>query len=96
MKYKRLEGVQDALRKIADEAFEGGAQRHVLRERLATLAPRVFVIWGDADQIIPARHAEGLPESVRVVVMPGQGHMVQMEAAAEVNRLLKAFFDGEG
>jgi pyruvate dehydrogenase E2 component (dihydrolipoamide acetyltransferase) len=96
VKYKRLEGVQDALRKIADEAFEGGTQRHVLRERLATLAPRVFVIWGDADQIIPARHAEGLPESVRVVVIQGQGHMVQMEAAAEVNRLLKAFFDGEG
>jgi pyruvate dehydrogenase E2 component (dihydrolipoamide acetyltransferase) len=95
VKYKRLEGVQEALKKIASQAFEGGKQRHVLRERLDTLAPRVFVIWGAADQIIPARHGEGLPQSVRVQVIAGPGHMVQMEAAAEVNRLLKAFFDAE-
>lgn len=95
VKYKRLEGVQDALRKIAAQAFEGGAQRRVLRDRLDTLAPRVLVIWGEADQIIPARHAEGLPSGVRAQVIAGQGHMVQMEAAAEVNRLLRAFFDEE-
>jgi pyruvate dehydrogenase E2 component (dihydrolipoamide acetyltransferase) len=95
VKYKRLEGVQETLKKIASQAFEGDKQRQVLRERLDTLAPRVLVIWGVADQIIPARHAEGLPQSVRVEVIAGQGHMVQMEAAAEVNRLLKAFFDAE-
>lgn len=93
VKYKRLDGVQDALKKIAAQAFDGSTQRRVLRGRVGTLAPRTLVIWGDADQIIPARHAAGLPDTVRVEVLAGYGHMVQMEAAADVNRLLKAFFE---
>ncbi|WP_233857100.1 acetoin dehydrogenase dihydrolipoyllysine-residue acetyltransferase subunit [Paraburkholderia sp. HD33-4] len=92
VKYKRLEGVNDALRKIAGSAFEGGVQRRVYRERLDTLAPRTLVIWGAQDQIIPASHAQGLPAQVRVHVIDGKGHMVQMEAASEVNRLLNEFF----
>lgn len=96
VKYKRLEGVQDALAKIASQSFAGGAQRRVFRDRLSTLAPKVLVIWGDADQIIPARHAQGLAPTVQVEVIAGKGHMVQMEAAAEINRLLKAFFDAGG
>jgi pyruvate dehydrogenase E2 component (dihydrolipoamide acetyltransferase) len=93
VKYKRLEGVQDALKKIAAQAFDGSRQQRVLRERVAELAPRTLVIWGEADQVIPARHASGLPQTVRVEVLSGYGHMVQMEAAADVNRLLKAFFE---
>ncbi len=92
VKYKRLEGVNDALQKIAASAFEGGVQRRVFREKLSELAPRTIVIWGTEDQIIPARHAEGLPGDVRVHVIEGKGHMVQMESASEVNRLLNAFF----
>ena len=93
VKYKRLEGVQEALKKIAGQAFEGSTQRRVLRARVDALAPRTLVIWGEADQIIPARHATGLPDTVRVEVLAGYGHMVQMEAVTDVNRLLKAFFD---
>lgn len=95
-KYKRLEGVQDALRKISAQTFEGGAQRRVFRDRLSTLAPKVLVIWGESDQIIPVKHAQGLSPGVRVEVIAGKGHMVQMEAAAEVNRVLKAFFETRG
>ena len=36
--------------------------------------------------------ASGLPASVRVEVIPGKGHMVMLEAAGEVNRLLNAFW----
>ncbi|QGZ61582.1 acetoin dehydrogenase dihydrolipoyllysine-residue acetyltransferase subunit [Paraburkholderia acidisoli] len=92
VKYKRLEGVQAALGKIAGQVLEGGAQRRVFRDRLATLAPRVLVIWGEVDQIIPSRHGQGLAPGVQVEVIAGKGHMVQMEAAQDVNRLLKAFF----
>ncbi|MBB5426765.1 pyruvate dehydrogenase E2 component (dihydrolipoamide acetyltransferase) [Paraburkholderia sp. JPY158] len=92
VKYKRLEGVNDALRKIAGSAFEGGVQSRVYRDRLDTLAPRTLVIWGAQDQIIPAAHAQGLPAQVRVHVIDGKGHMVQMEAASDVNRLLNEFF----
>jgi pyruvate dehydrogenase E2 component (dihydrolipoamide acetyltransferase) len=92
VKYKRLEGVNETLQKISASAFEGGVQRRVYRDRLDTLAPRTLVIWGSEDQIIPAAHAQGLPADVRVHVLEGKGHMVQMEAASEVNRLLNDFF----
>jgi len=91
VKYKRLEGVNEALQKIAASAFEGASQRRVFRDRLGELAPRTLVIWGSEDQIIPARHAEGLKGDIRVHVIDGKGHMVQMEAASEVNRLLNDF-----
>ncbi len=91
VKYKRLEGVPEALRKIAASAFEGNVQRTGYRDRLAALAPRSLVIWGADDQIIPASHARDLQGDIRVHVLDGKGHMVQMEAAAEVNRLLNDF-----
>jgi len=91
VKYKRLEGVNETLQKIASSAFEGGTQRRLYRDRLATLAPRTLVIWGAQDQIIPASHAQGLTGDIRVHVLEGKGHMVQMEAASEVNRLLNDF-----
>jgi pyruvate dehydrogenase E2 component (dihydrolipoamide acetyltransferase) len=92
VKYKRLEGVNEALQKIAALAFAGGLQQRLYRDRLGTLAPRALVIWGKEDQVIPARHAEGLPSDIRVHVLQGKGHMVHMEAASEVNRLLNDFF----
>ncbi|CAB3768810.1 acetoin dehydrogenase dihydrolipoyllysine-residue acetyltransferase subunit [Paraburkholderia solisilvae] len=94
VKYKRLEGVNDALQKIAALAFVDGVQQTLYRDRVGALAPRAMVIWGEQDQIIPARHAQGLPGDVRVHVLAGKGHMVHMEAASEVNRLLNDFFGG--
>jgi len=49
----------------------------------------IQVIWGSADQIIPAEHARGLPDNVTVNVLDGFGHLVQVEAASEVNKLLQ-------
>ena len=95
VKYKRLEGVNETLQKIASSAFEGSTQRTLYRDRLGTLAPRTLVIWGAQDRIIPASHAQGLAGDVCVHVIEGKGHMVQMEAASEVNRLLNDFF-GDG
>ncbi|MNW17877.1 Alpha/beta hydrolase family protein [compost metagenome] len=48
-----------------------------------------LVIWGAKDAIIPASHAEGLEAEVQV--LPDLGHMVQMEAAEQVNQQLLAF-----
>jgi pyruvate dehydrogenase E2 component (dihydrolipoamide acetyltransferase) len=92
VKYKRLEGVSETLQKIASSAFKDGAQQRSYRDRVDKLAPRTLVIWGELDQIIPASHAQGLPGDIRVHVLPGKGHMVQMESASEVNRLLNDFF----
>ncbi len=89
LKYKRLDGVEAALRGIAGAVFPGGRQRTVLAERLSELAQPVQVIWGREDRILPPAQAEGLPANVAVATIAGAGHMPQMEAAAEVNRLIR-------
>jgi pyruvate dehydrogenase E2 component (dihydrolipoamide acetyltransferase) len=89
LRYKRLDGVEAALRAIAGAVFPGGRQGTVLAGRLAELAQPVQVIRGREDRILPAAQAEALPAKVAVVTIEGAGHMPQMEAAAEVNRLIR-------
>lgn len=88
LQFKRIDGVAAALTTIA-AGFQNGQRQTVdLRDGLAGLTIPVKVIWGSQDQIIPAAHADGLPANVAVSVVPGCGHLVQLEAAAEVNKLL--------
>jgi pyruvate dehydrogenase E2 component (dihydrolipoamide acetyltransferase) len=94
LKFKRLDGAEAALNRIADDTFAGGRQALELTGRLGEIKVPVQVIWGQKDRIIPASHAEGLPASVRVHVLDGAGHMVHMEKAAEVNDLIKALAGG--
>ncbi len=90
LKFKRLDGAIAALRAIADANFKGNTQRGSLREALASLAVPVQVIWGEEDQIIPARHTDDLPAPVKVVRIAGAGHIPHMEKAAEVNAAIRA------
>jgi pyruvate dehydrogenase E2 component (dihydrolipoamide acetyltransferase) len=91
LKYKRLDGVDAALRKIADAVFPGGRQAASVREQLTHARVPVLVVWGSEDQIIDPSQAQDLPGNARVEIFPRRGHMVQMEAAAEVNRMLDEF-----
>ena len=71
MKYKRLDGVDAALRAIADSAFPGGRQSVVLGERIGAAGIPVLVIWGKEDAIIPASHAANVPGArVEIIPMP--------------------------
>jgi pyruvate dehydrogenase E2 component (dihydrolipoamide acetyltransferase) len=92
LKYKRLDGVDSALRAIADRFFPAGAQAVVLRDRLSKVSKPVLVVWGEKDRILPAAHAQSLPSEVKTHILPGSGHMVQMEAPTEVNRLIAGFW----
>ncbi len=87
LKFKRLEGVDQALRQLNGALFDGGRQkvdvRHVVGRQPS------LVIWGSDDGIIPANQAQGL--EAQVEILPGQGHMVQLEAAEQVNQLMLAF-----
>ena len=88
LKYKRTDGVSEALEKIASEfVSDEGAQTVDLRHALSSL-PSTTLIWGSEDMIIPAKHSEGLSDLVSVHIIAGFGHLVQLEAAAEVNKLL--------
>jgi pyruvate dehydrogenase E2 component (dihydrolipoamide acetyltransferase) len=90
LKFKRLDGAVAALRAVADANFAGGVQQVSLRDRLGELRVPTRVVWGEADRILPASHAEGLPASIAVAAIPGAGHIVHMEKAAEVNSLIKS------
>ncbi|SDB56919.1 pyruvate dehydrogenase E2 component (dihydrolipoamide acetyltransferase) [Bauldia litoralis] len=88
LKFKRLDGALAALQAVAAANFDGDAQRHSLRDRLADIAAPVHVVWGAEDRILSVAHAEGLPANVTVTVIPGAGHIVHMEKAADVNALI--------
>jgi pyruvate dehydrogenase E2 component (dihydrolipoamide acetyltransferase) len=90
LKFKRLDGATAALGAVAAANFAGGTQKTSLRDRLADLTVPVHVVWGEADRILPAAHAEGLPESVAVTRVPGAGHIAHMEKASEINSVIKA------
>ena len=90
LKFKRLDGAI------------GGAAKNRRRElsRAASSAARcatgsasstmpVQVIWGEADRVLPAKHAEGLPANVKVTRIAGAGHIPHLEKAAEVNAAIK-------
>ena len=88
LKYKRLDGVTAALQAIAAAAFSGGRQRIEMRDALAAATMPRQVIWGRADRIIPAAHAEGLPADVAIHRLDGAGHLPHMEKSGDVNRLI--------
>jgi len=93
MKYKRLDGVDAALRAIADSAFADGHQSALLGERIGAADIPVLVIWGAEDAVIPAAQAANVP-GARVEIIPDAGHMPQMEAAARVNEVIRDFLAG--
>jgi pyruvate dehydrogenase E2 component (dihydrolipoamide acetyltransferase) len=94
LKYKRLDGAQAALQRIAAACFPGGRQALNLADGLPRLKVPAQVIWGREDQIIPTGHAAGLPATVPVHLIDAAGHMVHMEKAAEVNALIRDFVAG--
>ncbi len=88
LKYKRLDGVPQALAQLGATLFGGGRQ---VAQPVAQLAGRgvpMTVVWGREDRIIPATHAASAPAGARVQVLEGAGHMVMMEKAGEVNALI--------
>ncbi|WP_434362296.1 acetoin dehydrogenase dihydrolipoyllysine-residue acetyltransferase subunit [Parasalinivibrio latis] len=87
MKYKRLDGVQDALTSLSKALFESGKQRINVPDLLASTGIPVQVIWGEKDTVIPASQAVALP-GASVTTLPNAGHMAMMEEAGEVNKLI--------
>jgi pyruvate dehydrogenase E2 component (dihydrolipoamide acetyltransferase) len=93
LKYKRLDGVQESLEALAYQLGDHGAQAEEARQVIDAIP--TLVIWGADDRIIPASHARDLPNQDNVHVFDNTGHMVQMERASEVNRLITAFWNAQ-
>lgn len=90
LKFKRLDGAPQALRTIAEANFEAGRQKAALRERLGEIGVPIQVVWGEADQVLPSAHAEGLPPHVSVTRLSDAGHIAHMEKASEINSVIKS------
>lgn len=88
---KRIDGAVACLRAIAERCFGGGNQAICVREELLKLSLPMQIIWGLSDIIVPYTHAGNLPETMDVHLIKDAGHMVHMEKAADVNRLIGRF-----
>jgi pyruvate dehydrogenase E2 component (dihydrolipoamide acetyltransferase) len=93
LKYKRLDGVESALNMIASQFCPSDRQSVILREQIIQLKMPVLILWGSDDRILPVSHALNLPKHVRTEILPGYGHMVQMEAASKVNVVIRSFWE---
>jgi pyruvate dehydrogenase E2 component (dihydrolipoamide acetyltransferase) len=93
MKFKRLDGVDGALRKVADKLFSGGKQADV--PDMSGVDVPMLVVWGREDKIVPVSHSENAPTNARVEVFDATGHMPQMEAAGATNRAVGEFLDSQ-
>ena len=89
LRYKRIDGVDQALHALAAELFPDGRQQRTLD--LEAYDGPVLVIWGEQDAVIPAAHADAAPERAETKVLAGAGHSPHLESAGEFNRIVAGF-----
>lgn len=77
---KRIDGAAEALSAINDDALATASEG--AQAELVALALPVLTVWGAADRVVP-------PPGGSETVLPGVGHMPQMEAAAQVAELMR-------
>jgi pyruvate dehydrogenase E2 component (dihydrolipoamide acetyltransferase) len=88
LKFKRLDGVEQALGGLGEALFGGGKQRDNVAAVAKAAGVPITVIFGKEDQIIPLAHAQALAGAAKIEIIDGAGHMPMMEAAKRVNELL--------
>jgi pyruvate dehydrogenase E2 component (dihydrolipoamide acetyltransferase) len=79
LKYKRLDGVDQALRSLVQNLVEGDKSAVDLTGELASFGGPAVAVWGREDKIVPAGNAAGLGNAATVHIVDGVGHMAHME-----------------
>lgn len=92
-RYKRLEGVKEAIETIAAKTMPQGRQAVSFRSLVEKTDKPVLVVWGEKDAIIDPRHSEGVASTVSVVRLPSVGHMPHLEAAKTFNAQVAKHFE---
>ena len=70
-----------------------------LRPELRAITALTLLLWGERDPLVPVRLASSWRRElrdVRVVVVPGAGHVPMFDAPAEVADALLSFLEDEG
>lgn len=86
LKFKRLDGAEDALGVIRSRMLAGDDERALKADLSKT--PPALVIASKTDRIVGSPDEAALPEGYRVVWIENAGHMPHLEQAAAVNALL--------
>jgi pyruvate dehydrogenase E2 component (dihydrolipoamide acetyltransferase) len=79
LKYKRLDGVDQALRSLVANLVEGDKSAVDVTAELRSFSGPVVAVWGREDNIVPAANASRLGADATVHVVDGAGHMAHME-----------------
>jgi pyruvate dehydrogenase E2 component (dihydrolipoamide acetyltransferase) len=92
---RRQAGAREALLATADAAFQGGQQQINLRSTLASCDMPVLLIWGAADEILPAAHAQAATTPhMQVTVFADCGHCPHIEQSERFNEVVMQFLSG--
>ncbi len=87
---RRDPALRAAQKALADVLFPDGVQAFDLKPALHRLEVPTRIIWGRQDQIIPWRQALSAPGRVALHLLDGIGHMPQIEAPAEIGKIIRA------
>lgn len=94
LRYKRAEGVPEALGAFREQLFAAGRQRHLVATELASLQVPLLVVWGAEDRVIPSAQTAAAPASARVEVLADVGHSPHVESPAALSALLNEHLSG--
>ena len=93
LRYKRLDGVPEALATIAGQIADGERQTIDLAGRLPDLRVPLLVIAGAADAIVAPTASGTIPATAEHHEVDAAGHLVHMEQSAIVNAQIASFID---
>lgn len=88
LKFKRIDGVAEGLRRLLDTLLDGDAQALDITGMLDKPSVPVAVLWGREDAVLPAANAAELPRGMSTRVVDGAGHMVHMEAPSSTREVI--------
>lgn len=94
LRYKRLDGVDAALRTIDAANFSQPSPAPEALSLWREIGARGFVIWGDADAIVPCSGLEALDPATWHLLIEGAGHMPHIEHADLINAAILAHLQG--
>ena len=88
LKYKRIEGVADALKNIVAGIFPSNGLAADYTDTIGQLDMPITAIWGEQDQIAVLNGSNNIGSNIKFNVMADCGHVPHMEAAKKVNEIM--------
>ena len=86
--FKRMDGVSEALRAIAETNLTNAGAAEGTENDLAAVTCPIIIVWGRKDGILSPEGARIAPGSATIELIDDAGHMPQMERSNHVNDLL--------